>query len=256
MPEHSDAWMTRIAWRGAAIAAAWQPDADDTPETAPLTRSELASYIDHSLLSVDATPAMLHTLCAEAREHGFASVCVNSSHVAYCAEALEGTSVLVGSTVGFPLGAMLTAAKVHEARLAIQAGAGEVDMVLPVGLLKAEAWRGVYQDVAAVVEVCHASKVPCKIILETALLTDAEIAIACLLCVDAGADFVKTATGFAQGGATLAAVALMRHVVGTTRGVKAAGGIRSYDDALAMIGAGATRIGTSSGVQILEGAPT
>jgi deoxyribose-phosphate aldolase len=255
MRKRSDAWMTHIAWRGAEIAAAWRPDSE--PAQVPqLTAGELARYIDHTLLKADATPAMLDAICAEAREHGFASVCVNSSHVAHCAEALEGTEVLVGSTVGFPLGAMLTGAKAHEARLAIEAGAGEVDMVLPVGLLKAEAWRRVYEDVAAVVEVCHASRVLCKVILETSLLTDAEKATACLLCVDAGADYVKTATGFGPGGATPADVALMRHVVGHNKGVKAAGGIRTYEDAIAMIAAGATRIGASSGVQILQGAPS
>ncbi len=254
--EHSDVWLARIAWRGTEIAAAWRPEGRDIAKPPQLTAQELAGYIDHTLLKADATPAMLDILCAEATEHSFATVCVNSSHVAHCVKALKGTDLFVGSTVGFPLGAMFTEAKVLEARLAVETGAREVDMVLPVGLVKANAWRRVYEDVAAVVDVCHRNDALCKVILETSLLTDAEKATACLLCVDAGADFVKTATGFGPGGATAADVALMRHVVGHTKGVKAAGGIRTYDDAVAMIAAGATRIGASSGVQILRDAST
>ena len=255
MREHSNAWMAQIAWRGGEIAAQWEAS-EHAPSAPPtLTARELARYIDHTLLRADATPAQIETLCAEAQEHGFASVCVNSGHVPRCAERLQGSSVAVGSVVGFPLGAMLSAAKAHEARLAIEAGAREIDMVLPVGLLKAGDLRGVYEDVAAVVAACHAGGALCKVIFETGLLTNAEKATACLLCAEAGADFVKTSTGFGAGGATVADVALLRHVVGPTKGVKAAGGIRTYADAMAMIAAGATRIGASAGIQILQGVP-
>jgi deoxyribose-phosphate aldolase len=255
MREHSNVWMSQVAWRGAEIAAAWAANPPAPGEAPTLTARELARYIDHTLLKAEATPAQVEALCAEAAEHGFASVCVNSSHVALCAERLQGSGVAVGSTVGFPLGAMLSAAKAQEAGLAIEAGANEIDMVLPVGLLKAGDLHGVYEDIAAVVRTCHAGGALCKVIFETALLADAEKATACLLCAEAGADYVKTSTGFGPGGATVADVALMRHVVGPTKGVKAAGGIRTYADALAMIAAGATRIGASAGIQILQGIP-
>jgi len=158
--------------------------------------------------------------------------------------------------VGFPLGAMLTEAKVTEACLAIEAGASEIDMVIAVGLLKAGRVDRVCDDIAAVAEVCHARGALLKVIIETCLLTDQEKVAACLAIVEAGADFAKTSTGFSTAGATVRDVALMRHVVGPDLGVKAAGGIRTYDDAMAMIGAGATRIGASSGVKIVAGAPS
>ena len=193
-------------------------------------------------------------MCAEAAESHFASVCVNSSQVALCARELAGTGVAVGSTVGFPLGAMVTAAKVAEARLAVEAGANEIDMVMAIGLLKAGLVDEVYGDIAAVAEVCHAGGARLKVIIEACLLTDAEKATACLTLVAAGADYAKTSTGFSSGGATATDVALMRHVVGPDLGVKAAGGIRTYADAMTMIGAGATRIGASAGRHILAGA--
>jgi deoxyribose-phosphate aldolase len=255
MREHTDAWMAQIAWRGGEIAEAWAASKPTPGEPPALTVPELARYIDHTLLKAEATPAQVETLCEEALECGFASVCVNSSHVARCAERLQGSQVPVGSTVGFPLGAMLSAAKAQEARLAIEAGASEIDMVLPVGMLKAGELHAVYDDIAGVVEVCHAGRALCKVIFETALLSDADKATACLLCAEAGADYVKTSTGFGPGGATVEDVAFMRHVVGEGRGVKAAGGISSYADAMAMIAAGATRIGASAGIQILQGVP-
>lgn len=255
MREHSDAWMAQIAWRGGEIAAAWAANKPTPSEAPKLTAPELARYIDHTLLKAEATPAQVEALCDEAAAHGFAAVCVNSGHVARCAERLQGSQVAVGSTVGFPLGAMLSAAKAQEARLAIEAGATEIDMVLPVGMLKAGELHAVYDDIAGVVEVCRAGGALCKVIFETALLTDAEKVTACLLCAEAGADYVKTSTGFGPGGATVEDVALMRHVVGEGRGVKAAGGIRTYADAMAMIAAGASRIGASAGIQILQGVP-
>lgn len=210
----------------------------------------IASYIDHTLLKPEATPAQIVQLCAEAREQHFASVCVNASHVALCARQLAGSGVAVCTVVGFPLGATSTATKVFEAKEAIANGASEVDMVIPIGLLKAGDYQGVLNDIQAVVNACHAGNAICKVIIETALLNDAEKVAASLLCVRAGADFVKTSTGFSTGGATPSDVALMRRTVGPSMGVKAAGGVRSYADALAMIAAGATRLGASAGVAV------
>ncbi len=255
MRKHSNAWVAQIIGRGSEIAAAWAASPATPTEAPTLSAHELARYLDHTLLKADATPAQIDTLCREAMEQGLAAVCVNSSHVAHCAERLQGSPVAISSTVGFPLGAMLSTAKAQEARLALEAGATEVDMVMAIGMLKAGELHTVYEDIAGVVEVCHAGEALCKVILETTLLTDAEKAAACLLCAEAGADFVKTSTGFGPGGATVDDVALMRHVVGPSRGVKAAGGIRTYADAMAMIAAGATRIGTSAARQILQGAP-
>lgn len=220
-----------------------------------LTAAQLAAMIDHTLLRQDATPEQIATLCAEAREHRFASVCVNSCYVAQCARALTGSDVLVGTTVGFPLGAMLSAAKAYEAEQAIIRGAHEVDMVINVGAMKAGDYALVKEDIAGVARICHAHGAHLKVIIEACLLTDWEKVAACLLAVEAGADFVKTSTGFSTGGATVADVALMRAVVGAKVGVKAAGGIRTYEDAMAMINAGASRIGASAGVKIIQGMP-
>ena len=227
------------------------------PKTSPmhLSKAELAAVIDHTLLKADATPAMIDKLCAEAREYHFASVCVNLCNVARCARALKGSGVLVACTVGFPLGATSTAVKAFETREALGDGAGEIDMVMNVGALKASQYDLVEKDIAAVVQVCHEREARCKVIIEAALLTDEEKIAACLLAVDAGADFCKTSTGFGPGGATVEDVALMRAVVGPDIGVKAAGGIRSYEAYLAMVRAGASRIGASSGVRIIGEAP-
>ncbi|NOK60579.1 MAG: deoxyribose-phosphate aldolase [Chloroflexi bacterium AL-W] len=212
----------------------------------------VASYIDHTLLKPEATPEQITQLCAEAREYTFASVCVNPSHVTLCAALLTDTQVAVCTVVGFPLGATTTEMKVFEAQHAIQQGAREVDMVLAIGHLKANADAYVLHDIQSVVEVAHGNGAICKIIIETALLTDTEKQKACELAVQAGADFVKTSTGFSSGGATVEDIQLMRRVVGPQIGVKASGGIRTLETTQAMIAAGATRIGASAGVQIVH----
>lgn len=211
----------------------------------------LAGVIDHTLLKPEATPAQVETLCQEACRHRFVAVCVNPRYVPLCVRALEGSGVLVCAVVGFPLGATTSAAKAEEARQAVASGAGEVDMVLAIGDLKAGDERTVQRDIVQVVRTCHAGGARCKVIIETALLTDAEKVRACRIAAAAGADFVKTSTGFAKGGATVYDVLLMRYTVGEEVGVKAAGGIRTLADALKMLVAGANRIGASAGVQLV-----
>ncbi len=213
---------------------------------------ELARYIDHTLLKPDATEEQVRKLCREAIEYHFASVCVNPSYVALAAEELAGTDIKATTVVGFPLGATLTEAKEAEAGFVIRNGAQEIDMVINIGALKSGRDELVQEDIARVVGVAHEAGVLVKVIIETALLTDDEKVRACLLAKSAGADYVKTSTGFSTGGATVEDVRLMRKTVGPEMGVKAAGGIRSAEKALAMIEAGATRIGASSGVQIIE----
>ena len=220
--------------------------------TEHLKASEIAATIDHTILKADATKAQVAKLCQEAREYGFAAVCVNSSYVALCCQFLEGTGIEVAAVAGFPLGATLSEVKAYEAQRAIAAGAHEVDMVLSVGALKDQAYDYVLQDITTVVQACHANGALLKVIIEAALLTDEEKVAACYLSQQARVDFVKTSTGFGPGGATLEDVALMRRTVGPEMGIKAAGGIRTYQDALAMIAAGATRIGASAGVQIVQ----
>lgn len=209
----------------------------------------LEKYIDHTLLKADATEAQIRALCEEARQYGFASVCVNTCYVPLVAKLLSGTEVKVCCVVGFPLGAMATAAKAFETTAAVASGAEEVDMVINVGALKSGAHDQVRQDIAAVVAAAGDALV--KVILETCLLTDEEKRVACLLSKEAGAHFVKTSTGFSTGGATASDVALMRQTVGPDMGVKASGGIRTLQDALTMIHAGASRVGVSSGVKIM-----
>lgn len=216
----------------------------------PLT--DMARYIDHTLLKPDATETQIRQLCAEARAYGFMSVCVNPGYVPLAVEELQGAEVKVCTVIGFPLGATMPALKAHEAEQAIKMGATEVDMVLNVGALKSQNYRWVLADIAGVVEVANAGSALVKLIIETSLLTQPEKVIACQLAQIAGSDFVKTSTGFSGGGATVADIALMRQVVGNNMGVKASGGIRSRADALAMITAGATRIGTSAGIQIIN----
>ncbi|HEY2028213.1 MAG TPA: deoxyribose-phosphate aldolase [Myxococcales bacterium] len=207
---------------------------------------QLAPYLDHTLLKPDATPEQVERLCDEARVHGFAGVCVNGVHVERAVRLLPGK---VFAVVGFPLGAMTSRAKAWEARELVAAGASEIDMVLPVGLLKAGVLAAVERDIRGVVE----ANAPVKVILETCLLTRAEKIAACRIAQEAGAAFVKTSTGFGPGGATVEDVALLRETVGSRMGVKASGGIRTASDALRMIEAGASRLGTSASVAIVQG---
>lgn len=208
--------------------------------------------IDHTLLKQDATKQQIEKLCAEAKEYVFASVCVNPTWVKTSAELLIGTPVKVCTVIGFPLGASTPETKAFETKDAINNGASEIDMVLNVGALKSEDLALVKRDIEAVVEAAK-GKAIVKVILETCLLTKEEIKLASQLSKDAGADFVKTSTGFSTGGATLEDVTLMREVVGPNLGVKASGAVRSLEDVEKMIEAGATRIGASSGVQIMQG---
>ena len=209
----------------------------------------LALLIDHTILKPDATEAQVRQFCDEARTHGFRSVCVNSVQVPLVAELLRGSEVRVCAVVGFPLGAMLTAAKAAETAAAVAAGAQEIDMVIPVGALKDGREAVVQADIAAVRAACPDAVL--KVIIECCLLTDDEKRAACRASVAAGADFVKTSTGFSTGGATVEDVALMREAVGPDLGVKASGGVRTPEAVAAMIAAGATRIGTSSGIALM-----
>ena len=206
---------------------------------------------DHTILKADATRKDVKRVCDEAMAYSFCSVCVNSYYVPYVANLLHGSDVKICSVVGFPLGAMSTRAKALEAKIAVMDGADEIDMVINVGALKDRDYSVVLEDIKAVKEACGERIL--KVIIETCLLTDDEKVKACELAKEAGADFVKTSTGFSTGGATLPDVKLMRQTVGPDMGVKAAGGARSYADAVAFVEAGATRIGTSSGVAILKG---
>ncbi|WP_243644140.1 deoxyribose-phosphate aldolase [Paenibacillus pinisoli] len=208
--------------------------------------------IDHTILKADATKSEVITICKEAREHQFATVCVNAGWVPLAAEELKGSGVGITTVVGFPLGATTTASKAFEAAEAIDNGATEIDMVLNIGLLKSGDYEGVKRDVESVAAACK-GKAALKVILETGLLTDEEKVKACELCVEAGADFVKTSTGFGKGGATAEDIALMRRTVGPTLGVKASGGVRDLETALQMLKSGATRIGASSSVAIVTG---
>jgi deoxyribose-phosphate aldolase len=215
----------------------------------PLSRRDVARMIDHTLLRPDATPHDIATHCDEARIHGFATVCVHPTYVAAAATALADDDTAVCTVVGFPLGANRTAIKAAETRQALTDGAHEIDMVMSIGHLKAGEVDRVRDDIAAVVAAAEGRLV--KVILEIAFLTPDEIALACGVTVDAGAGFVKTSTGFGPGGATVDAVRLMRREVGPAVGVKAAGGIRDAAGARAMIGAGASRLGTSASLAIL-----
>jgi len=222
------------------------------PPTSEGSVREIAALIDHTLLKPQATKADIRRLCQEARQYGFATVCVNPYWVALAASELAGSSVQVAAVAGFPLGANTTAIKAAETEAVIAAGAREVDMVLNIGELCAGNLDAVQADIAAVVAAAHARGALVKVILETALLTDDQKIAACNISKNAGADFVKTSTGFSTHGATVHDVTLMRRAVGPEIGVKASGGVRSLADLEAMRAAGANRIGTSSGVQILE----
>ena len=212
----------------------------------------VAAMIDHTLLKPDASLAEVETLCREAAQFGFATVCVNPTWVAACARLLKGTAVKVTSVVGFPLGATTPDVKNYETRRALFDGAGEIDMVINVGALKSGDLRMVERDIEAVAGPCREAGAVSKVIIEAALLTDDEKVTACTLAKAAGADYVKTSTGFGPGGATVADVALMRRVVGDQMGVKAAGGVRDLESVKAMVAAGATRIGASAGVRIVQ----
>ncbi len=212
----------------------------------------VARVIDHTILKPEATPGQIEQLCREAIHYGFAAVCVQPSYVPLAASLLRGTPVKVASVIGFPQGATLTSVKRYEALQVIRLGAQEVDMVQNVGALKAGDRDRVQSDIRAVVEVAHDNGAIVKVILENALLTRDEKVLACELALAAGVDFVKTSTGFSSGGATAEDVALMRSVVGERAGVKAAGGIRTAADALAMRAAGANRIGASASVAIVQ----
>ena len=217
-----------------------------------LQPADLARYIDHTLLKPEATEEQIDKLCQEAAAHHLYSVCVNSNWAERCARKLGGTGVKTCAVVGFPLGAMDSRAKAFEARTAVSNGAAEIDMVMNVGAMKAKDIKTVREDMLAVRRACRAGIV-LKVIIEACLLTDEEKVLACQTAKDIGADFVKTSTGFNKGGATVADVSLMRRTVGPKMGVKAAGGVKSFEDAVQMIRAGATRIGTSSGVLLVTG---
>jgi len=215
--------------------------------------ANLAKMIDHTLLKPDATQQEIAQLCFEARKYGFASVCVNPTWVSLCAQLLKGSDVKVCTVIGFPLGATSSETKAFETETAIRQGATEIDMVINIGAVKARDLATVANDIRGVVRVAHARGIIVKVIIETALLTDEEKTLACLTSKEAGADFVKTSTGFAGGGATVHDVELMRRAVGPQMGVKASGGVRTYEDAASLIKAGATRIGASAGVKIIQG---
>jgi deoxyribose-phosphate aldolase len=214
--------------------------------------AEIAAMIDHTLLKPDATRGQIEQLCQEAAQFTFATVCVNPAWIALCARALAGTGVGVCSVVGFPLGATTPDVKSYETRRAIFDGAREIDMVINIGALKSGDFRLVERDIEAVTAPCRDCQVLSKVIIEAALLTDDEKVTACTLAKAAGAEYVKTSTGFGPGGATAADVALMRRVVGADMGVKAAGGIRDLAGVRAMVAAGATRVGASAGVKIVR----
>ena len=215
--------------------------------------SSLAPCIDHTLLRPDAVASDIELLCEEAAGYGFACACINPVWVARAARLLEGSGVRACSVIGFPLGANTTEVKVFEARRAISDGAREIDMVMNIGALKSGREETVAEDIRRVVEACGEGGAICKVILETGLLREEEKILACRLAVASGADFVKTSTGFGPGGATLEDVALMRRTVGPALGVKAAGGIARAAEVRAMMKAGASRIGASAGVAIIEG---
>jgi deoxyribose-phosphate aldolase len=212
----------------------------------------IAQLIDHTLLKPDATQDQIAQLCYEARKYGFATVCVNPTYVRLCAQLLQGSSVGICTVVGFPLGATPPEVKAYETQRALDDGATEIDMVINIGALKSQDYALVERDIATVARTCHAGGSLLKVIIEAALLTDDEKVKACELAKAAGADYVKTSTGFGPGGATVHDVELMRRTVGPEMGIKAAGGIRSLEDAQAMVAAGATRVGASAGVKIVQ----
>jgi deoxyribose-phosphate aldolase len=213
----------------------------------------VAGMIDHTLLKPDATPDQIAQLCYEARKFEFASVCINPGFVKLAADLLQGSPVKVCTVIGFPLGASAPDVKAFETETALRDGATEIDMVINIGALKGRDYTLVARDIAGVVRVAHAAGALVKVIIETALLSEEEKVTACLLAKEAGADYVKTSTGFSGGGATVEDISLMRRVVGPEMGVKASGGVKDYEDARHLVEAGATRIGASAGVKIVAG---
>jgi deoxyribose-phosphate aldolase len=236
------------------LAAAYDQDLPETQAGEPLSGAAIAHVIDHTLLKADATTDQIETLCKEAIQFGFFSVCINPIAIPLAARLLINSPVKVCTVIGFPLGAVPTNLKVAEAQWCLAEGAHELDMVIPVGWLKSSKYEYVLEDIRNLVDTAHARQATVKVILEMALLTRREKIIACLLCQQAGADFVKTSTGFGPSGATIEDVTLMSAVVGGPQrlGVKAAGGIRTLEDATAMLKAGATRLGTSAGIKIIQ----
>jgi len=218
-----------------------------------MSQAELAGYIDHTLLKPESVESQFEKLCNEAVTYKFKSVCVNSSWVPFVARKLRGTGVVICSVIGFPLGGMDTRSKAFEARSAIASGATELDMVINVGALKSGNLKLVEEDIRAIKRACRSTTL-LKVILETGLLTEAEKILACEIAKKAGADFVKTSTGFAGSGATVQDISLMRRIVGPAMGVKASGGIRTYDQAISLINAGANRLGCGSSVEVITGA--
>ena len=227
----------------------------DTNADKSYSPAALAAYIDHTLLKSDASTEDVRKICDEAKKYHFASVCVNPSMIRFVAGQLEGSGVIPCCVIGFPFGTQTPEAKKSEALDALCNGAKEIDMVINVGAIKSKDWLLVRRDVEAVVEACR-GKAGVKVILETCLLTDEEKVKACTICKMAGASFVKTSTGYSTGGATVADVELMRKTVGPDMGVKASGGVRTYEDAVTMIRAGASRLGASAGVKIVSGPST
>lgn len=225
---------------------------DNLPTMTTSMPQTIAYFIDHTLLKPEATAPQIEQLCQEARKHNFAAVCVNPGYVKLAAQLLAGSGVEVCTVVGFPLGATLTEVKVFETERVIQHGATEVDMVINIGALKGGQPDVVEQDIAAVVAAAHRHQALCKVIIETALLTNEEKVLACQLAQKAGADFVKTSTGFGGGGATVEDISLMRQTVGPNVSVKASGGIKTLPQARQLIAAGATRLGTSAGAKIVQ----
>jgi len=248
-------WSAPVTDLNALLALAETYDRDLPPPALtlePPAAEDIPAWIDHTLLKPQASADDVRQLCAEARQFGFASVCVNPAWVPLAARALGGASPEVCTVIGFPLGATLPTVKAFETLAALQAGATEIDMVLNVGALKSARHDLVLADILGVVQTAHARGALVKVILETALLDRREKILACLLAKAAGADFVKTSTGFGPGGATAADVELMRRVVGAEMGVKASGGVRSWDDMQRMVRAGASRIGASAGLKIVQ----
>ncbi|MCF6366934.1 MAG: deoxyribose-phosphate aldolase [Bacteroidales bacterium] len=225
---------------------------DSNNRSSEITTQELARYFDHTLLKPDAVDSQFDQLCEEAKKYNFYSVCVNSSWVKYVAKKVRGSNVKVCSVIGFPLGETDSRSKAFETRNALENGANEIDMVISVGALKSGNIKYVEEDIRAVQRACRSTTV-LKVILETSLLTEEEKVIACEICKKVDVDFVKTSTGFGNGGATIADIELMRRVVGPKMGVKASGGIRDFKTAVSMIKAGATRIGAGASVAIIEG---
>lgn len=250
-PACTDCCTVRCVHRMQAVVAAGAARIG-LPPVDSLSARDMAQFIDHTLLKAETTRAEIRKLCAEAGEHKFASVCVNPVWVRECADYLCGSGVEVCTVIGFPLGATTSDVKAYEARRAIFDGATEIDMVMQIGGLKSGDYDLVEEDIRLVAEACHAEGALLKVIIETALLSDEEKVKASLLTKSAGADYVKTSTGFSKSGATVRDVALMRKVVGPDMGVKAAGGVRDFEGAQQMLAAGATRIGASVGVKIVQ----